>query len=122
MDYNKICIMDYEDTMNYTINCLYDELGEKELDKIYEKVRTSKKFNRLIGTSLTKNMTPSPMDFMACIHEIPYFIFANKKKTTLAAMFALKIWVEEVNDRFIMESEVGLKKRALKILEVLYFT
>lgn len=122
MDYNNISQMDYQDTMNYTINCLYDELGEHEMNKIYEKVKTSKKFNRLIGTSLTQNLPPSPMDFMACIHEIPYFLFGNKKKTTMGAMFALKIWVEEVNSCRIMALEDGLKKRALKILEDLYFT
>lgn len=92
------------------------ELGERKFKTVLDKVMTSNKISGLISTSRYQMWRPKPQTILACLHEIPYFMFARNDTLALAGILTLLRWNEEANQPPVMGSDGQLREMAISIL------
>ena len=108
--------MTYEELVDVTLNYYIREHGEVKLRKIYEKIMTSNKVSGFISKVKFMNIVPGSKDYLACLNEIPYFIFSKPATIAVGAFFFLQRWNSEVNTHGFLLDESGLHQRAMGIL------
>lgn len=71
--------------------------GERKFQTVLDKVMTSNKVSGLISTSRYKMARLDGKTILACLHEIPYFMFSRNETMALAGLLALTRWNAEAN-------------------------
>lgn len=71
--------------------------GERKFQTVVDKIMTSNKVSGLISTSRYKMIRPDSKTILACLHEIPYFMFARNETMALAGLLTLTRWNDEAN-------------------------
>jgi hypothetical protein len=106
----------YEELVTNFSQIFINKNGKAKYMKIYKKVRTSSKVSNFIYKSLQWQAVPAPFDYLGCLNEIPYFIFARLETTALAAIISLERWNAEVNSKLILCDDQKLRELAERIL------
>ena len=117
MDIKKIHTLDYDGIIGFMVSSYIQEFGERKFEKLLRKVMTSNKISGLISTARYKRIPPGSNDFLYCLNEVPYFIFASGQTQAIGALVALQRWNEEVNSEQCLLAEDGLRQRAIYIIE-----
>lgn len=87
----------YYETLNDYLNYFKKEFGERKYRKIESKIFNSNKVSNLIKISKERFVVPNQNDYIPMLHEIPYFIFANRDVIAAGAILALERWNLECN-------------------------
>jgi hypothetical protein len=117
MNFDYLELLSYDSILEHVFSSYIKEFGERKFHSVFEKIWTSRKINELIQVSIEKKAPPGSMDYLYIINEIPFFIFSRGQTQAIGALIALQKWHEEVNLKYLIISEEGLKIRALKIIE-----
>lgn len=112
----KLNSLSYEELLDLAFNYYIREYGEVKLRKIYEKIMTSNKVSGFISKVKFMNVVPGSKDYLACLNEIPYFIFSKPATIAVGAFFFLQRWNSEVNTHGFLLDDDGLHQRAMGIL------
>lgn len=87
----------YYETLDDYLNYFKKEFGERKYRKIENKIFNSKKVSTLIQISKDRFVVPNQNDYVPMLHEIPYFIFANRDVIAAGAILAMERWNLECN-------------------------
>lgn len=109
--------LDYEDILLHNFNSYSREFGERKFKNVVDKVTTSNKIKKLNTYLKFHNLVPSSTEIIACLNEIPYFIFSRGQTQALAGLIVLQMWNDEVNRHTNQFSNGELKAVAIMILE-----
>ena len=112
----KLNSLSYEELLDLAFNYYIREYGEVKLRKIYEKIMTSNKVSGFISKVKFMNIVPGSKDYLACLNEIPYFLFSKPATIAVGAFFFLQRWNSEVNIHGFLLDDAGLHQRAMGIL------
>lgn len=112
----KLNSLSYEELLDLSFNYYIREHGEIKLRKIFQKIMTSNKVSGLISKARYMNIVPGSKDYLACLNEIPYFLFSKPVTIAVGALFALQRWNTEVNSQSFLLDDYGLHQRAMGIL------
>jgi len=112
----KLNSLSYEELLDLAFNYYIRENGEVKLRKIYEKIMTSNKVSGFISKVRFMNIVPGSKDYLACLNEIPYFLFSKPTTIAVGAFFFLQRWNSEVNSQSFLLDDYGLHERAMGIL------
>lgn len=93
--------------------------GVDKFKKVYDKVCSSNKLAELVGKSLQLRLAPTAHDFLTALNTTPYFIFSSQYTCALGALFAIKLWDEQVNRLYHLSSSFDLRNKAIAVLEIL---
>lgn len=99
---------DYYERLNDYLNYFKKEFGERKYSKIENKIFNSNKVSKLIKISKERFVVPNQNDYLPMLHEIPYFIFANRDVIAAGAILALERWNLECNQELQLASNFEL--------------
>jgi hypothetical protein len=100
--------MEYQEMLHDFLEEYKKEFGLRKYEKIEEKIFESSKISKLFRVAKEKNLVPNYMDYLANLHEIPYFLFAKANTVACAAFIAVERWniEENTNNRLASDSEL----------------
>jgi hypothetical protein len=99
----------YYETLNDYLNYFKKEFGERKYRKVENKIFNSNKVSNLIKISKERFVVPNQNDYIPMLHEIPFFIFANRDVIAAGAILALERWNLECNSDLQLASDFELK-------------
>lgn len=90
--------------------------GEHKYDKLFNAVKNSNAMTKVIGLSVKEKMIPTLADLRAGTCMIPYVYFQfDDAVNSMSELIMLKIWNEEVNDKYHLCPDYILTDMALHI-------
>ncbi len=98
----------YSQSIHDYLNYFKKEFGERKLRKIEGKINDSSKVTKLIQISKQRMVIPNHNDYIPLLHEIPFFIFANRDVIAMGAILALERWNLECNNDLQLASDFEL--------------
>ena len=95
--YENVARQRYAEFLLSEVNNFKATKGEGKYFKILRKVTSSNKIGGLISHLRYSKLVPDATEIVACLNEIPYFIFSSSQTQAMAGLLVLQRWHEEIN-------------------------
>lgn len=83
--------------------------GMEKYNTLCSKVSNSNEFAKFSGLTIQKGLPPTAQDFITCVVGIWYvFRKFDQATNTMAALIALRLWNNKVNEKYHLVSEMQI--------------